>query len=119
MDESAQFSIVAELVGLSRADWRYSDLYFLEGEAALAPLCTRERFHGRVHQRDLVEKLASGLRRAIRQGEWSEAERGRSPGARRPQEAGPRQCATITGILGQESPAFRDRSASSSAESGT
>ena len=40
MDDAARFSIVEKLVGLSRADWKYADLYVREAEAAMAPLCT-------------------------------------------------------------------------------
>ena len=75
MEDSTRFSIVSKLVGLSRADWKYSDIYLREAEAALSLICPREQFRGMLHQRDRVKKLASELRHAIQQGDWQEAER--------------------------------------------
>lgn len=74
MDDAARFSIVEKLVGLSRADWKYADLYVREAEAAMAPLCTREQFRGLQGQRAHVKQLISELERAIQRGDWPAAE---------------------------------------------
>ncbi len=74
MEETARFSIVEKLIGLSRADWKYADLYLREAEAGMAQLCTEEQFRGLLAQRSRVEQLASDLRRTIQRGDWPKAE---------------------------------------------
>ncbi len=80
MEDPAQFSIVQKLVGLSRADWMYTDLYLREAEVAMRPLCTREQFRGMLGQRSHVSRLAADLRRAISGGDWPKAEQLASEG---------------------------------------
>lgn len=75
MDDAARFSTVEQLVALSRADWKYADLYLQEAEAAMAPLCTREQFQGLLGQRLRVQRLISELERAIQRGDWPAAEK--------------------------------------------
>lgn len=74
MKDAASLSIVEKLVGLSRADWKYVDLYLREAESVMAPLCTREQFDGLVSQRRRIGTVAAELRRAIQQGDWPKAE---------------------------------------------
>ncbi len=74
MENTAQFLIAEKLVGLSRADWKYADLYVREAEAAMEPLCTRTQFRELVVQRSRVGALAADLRHAIQQGDWPRAE---------------------------------------------
>lgn len=74
MEDAARDSIVKKLVGLSRDDWKYADLYLREAEAAMAPLCTHEQFQGLLGQRSRVKQLASDLHHAIQRSDWPRAE---------------------------------------------
>ncbi|MCZ7618929.1 MAG: hypothetical protein M5U32_11705 [Myxococcota bacterium] len=66
--------VAEKLVGLSRADWKYADLYARAAEGAMASLCTREQFQGLLGQRTRVKQLILELQRAIRRGDWTESE---------------------------------------------
>jgi len=67
--EAARLSLVEELVGLSRADWKYADPYLWKAEAVMAPLCPRKRFRNLMAQRNRVGTRATDLRRAIQPGD--------------------------------------------------
>ena len=75
MEAAERLSMAEKLVGLSRVDWNYTDLYLERAEIAFAGLCSRERFRVLRAQRSRIGSLASDLGRA----RWSIPSDGSSP----------------------------------------
>lgn len=75
MPDAAQYSVAEKLVGLSRIDWKYADLYLREAATNIERLCTREQFHAMRGAHNRVKRLPAELERAIQLDDWPKAER--------------------------------------------
>lgn len=63
------------LIGLSRLDWGYADLYLRNAERVLRPIFTEEKFQGLSSRREAVPRMIADARWAVQRGAWQEAER--------------------------------------------
>lgn len=118
MDDASEVATAEILVRLSRADWKYTDLYLRLAERALAARCTREQFRGLTGRHALLGALAHTLRRAVQQGDWSETGKLAAEGAElRTQIQGSQSLVEVAGaVYGKRS---LDPSATALALSGT